>query len=107
MSFSLCWPSLQTFSLLCFEKSVLQKVSLFYFYPNALIFIQSGPSHRFPYSVLFEWDFQGSSSHTPTAGVSLVIITRRWCGITEFPHIYMGQLMGRPHLMSFSPLNEF
>lgn len=52
---------------------------------------------------LFEWDFQGSSS----AGVSLVIITRRWCGITEFPHIYMGQLMGRPHLMSFSPLNEF
>lgn len=56
---------------------------------------------------LFEWDFQGSSSHTPTAGVSLVIITRRWCGITEFPHIYMGQLMGRPHLMSFSPLNEF
>lgn len=56
---------------------------------------------------LFEWDFQGSSSHTPTAGVSLVIITRRWCGITEFPHFYMGQLMGRPHLMSFSPLNEF
>lgn len=43
---------------------------------------------------LLEWDFQGCSPPTASAGVTLVIITRQWCSIAGVL-IYWGQIRNK------------
>lgn len=89
--FFLCWPSLQTFSLPCFENLSSKKYlcSIFILMPSFLF--SPGLLIDFFIQFLFEWDFQGCSPPTASAGFTLVIITRRCCSIAD-GLLYLGQL---------------
>lgn len=90
--FSLCWPSSQTSSLPCFENLSSKKYlcSIFILMPSFLF--SPGLLIDFLIQYLFEWDFQGCSPPTESAGLTLVIITRRWCSINDILLVYVGQL---------------
>lgn len=93
--FSLCWLLLQTFSLPCFENLSSKKFlcSIFILMPSFLF--SPGLLIDFLIQYLFEWDFQGCSPPTASAGVTLVIISRQWCSITDVI-VYWGQLKHYP-----------